>query len=211
MAKSFRPVGSKARIWAPLAYTPQDASDDARHNNGWDMIARLKPGVTLDYARQRLDVVNKRNTERLPNLRKLVEDAKFQTKIIGTRDELVKCVRPTLYLLQAAVAFVLLIGCVNVANLLLVRANVRMRELAIRFSLGAGRLRMARQLLTESLTLATLGGLLGVLAGYGGLRSLLLLGATGLPRGADIRLPGPAPALTAAIPPVAGIGFRPAP
>ena len=211
MAERFQPLGSKARIWTPFAYTPQEASDGQRHNNCCPMIARLQNGVTLDYAWQRLDVVNRRNTERFPNLRKLVEDAKFQTKIIGTRDELVKSVRPTLYLLQAAVAFVLLIGCVNVANLLLVRANVRTKELAIRFSLGAGRLRMARQLLTESLTLATLGGLLGVLAGYGGLRALLLLGAKELPRGGDIHLSGAALTFSAAIAVFTGIVFGLAP
>jgi predicted permease len=211
MPESFRPVGTYARLWIPFAFTPQQMSDDARHINNWAMIARLQPGVTLDYARRRLDVVNKRNTERLPKFRKLVEDAKFQTKIAGMRDELVKNVRPTLYLLQAAVAFVLLIGCVNVANLMLVRANVRMKELAIRFSLGAGRMRMARQLLTESLTLAVLGGLVGVLAGYAGLRALLVLGAKELPRGTDIRLSGGALAFSAGIAVLTGLVFGLAP
>ena len=101
---------------------------------------------------------------------------------------MVKDVRPTLYLLQAAVAFVLLIGCVNVANLMLVRSNIRMKELAIRFSLGAGRLRLARQLLTESITLAVAGGLLGLLTGFAGVRLFAWLGARDLPRGTDIHM-----------------------
>lgn len=207
MPESFRPLGFEARVWIPFAFTPQQMSDDARHNNNWGMIARLQPRVTLEYARQRLAVVDKRNIEVSPKLRKLLEDARFQTKIVTTRDELVYSVRPTLYLLQAAVAFVLLIGCVNVANLMLVRANVRMKELAIRFSLGAGRMRMARQLLTESLTLAALGGLLGALTGYAGLHALLLLGAKELPRGGDIRLSGRALAFSAGIAVLTGIVF----
>jgi predicted permease len=211
MPESFRPMGSDARVWVPLAFTAQQMSDDSRHNNRWAMIARLKSGVTLEYARQRLAVVDRRNVERLPKYRKLLEDAKFQTRIVGMRDELVKNVRPTLYLLQAAVAFVLLIGCVNVANLMLVRTNVRMKELAIRFSLGAGRIRMARQLLTESLTLAALGGLLGALTGYAGLRALLLLGAKELPRGSDIRLSGGALAFSAGTAILTGLIFGLAP
>ena len=91
------------------------------------------------------------------------------------QDELVRDVRPILYLLQAAVAFVLLIGCVNLANLMLVRSNVRMKELAIRFSLGAGRWRIARQLLIESLTLAVLGAVLGIAVGLGGVKLLVSL------------------------------------
>ena len=207
MPESFRPLGFEARVWVPFAFTPQQMSDDARHNNSWAMMARLQPGVTLDYARQRLAVLDRRNVERLPKLRKLLEDAKFQTRVVETRDELVKSIRPTLYLLQGAVAFVLLIGCVNVANLMLVRANVRMKELAIRFSLGAGRLRMTRQLLTESLTLSALGGLLGILTGYAGLRALVLLGAKELPRGGDIRLSASAMAFSAGIAMLTGLVF----
>jgi len=172
------------------------------------MIARLQPGVTLDYAWQRLDVVNKRNTERLPKLRKLVEDAKFQTKIAGMRDELVKNVLPTLYPVAGG-------GSIRAADRLRqrgepdagARANVRMKELAIRFSLGAGRMRMARQLLTESLTLAVLGGLVG----YAGLRALLVLGARELPRGGDIRLSGGALAFSAGIAVLKGLVFGLAP
>jgi predicted permease len=207
MPEGFRSPGSEARLWVPFAFTPQQMSDDARHNNGPVMMARLQPGVTLEYARQRLAVVDKRNIERLPKLRKLLEDAKFQTKIVWMRDELVKNVRPTLYLLQAVVALVLLIGCGNVASLMLVRVNVRMKELAIRFSLGAGRIRVARQLLTESLILAALGGALGVLTGYAGLRALLLLGAKELPRGGDIRLSGGALAFSAGIALLTGLVF----
>src|SRR5207342_433858 len=105
-------------------------------------------------------------------------------------DEMIQDIKPTLYLLQGAVIFVLLIGCVNVANLMLVRSNIRMKELAIRFSLGAGRWRLARQLLTESVTLAALGGLLGLAVGSAGINLLMYLGAKELPRGENIQMDG---------------------
>jgi len=123
------------------------------------------------------------------------------------KDEMVRDIKPTLYLLQAAVLFVLLIGCVNVANLMLVRSNIRMKELAIRHSLGAARGRLARQLLTESVTLAGLGGLLGILLAYGGVRVLALLGAQALPRGAALHLDAGALAFSAAVAGLTGLIF----
>ena len=131
------------------------------------MIARLKAGVTVAYAQQRVDALNASLAEEFPKYRKLLEDSRFRTKVVPLSDELAGAVKPMLYLLQAAVGLVLLIGCVNVANLMLVRLNVRMKELAIRFSLGADRWRLCRQLLTESIALAVLGGMLGVLTGFG--------------------------------------------
>jgi predicted permease len=207
MPEGFSDPGSEARIWVPLTFAPKLTTDDGRHNNNWGMIARLKPGVTLSNARERIDALNKFQVERAGKLRKLLEAARFGTVVLGLKDLMVRDVRPTLYLLQAAVAFVLLIGCVNVANLMLVRSNIRMKELAIRFSLGAGRLRLGAQLLTESVTLAALGGLLGILTGYAGVRLLSYLGTKDLPRGAAIQMDAGALIFSAAVAILTGLAF----
>jgi len=99
-------------------------------------LRRLKPGVTLAQAQERIDDLNRRNLDLFPQYRQLLINARFGTRVAGLKDELVRDIRPTLYLLQIAVAVVLLIGCVNLANLMLVRSNVRMKEFAIRHSLG---------------------------------------------------------------------------
>ncbi len=209
MPEGFQPTRVReSRIWVPFAFRKEQTTDDARHNNNWSMIGRLKPGVTIAQAQKRIDALNKINIERFPQYRKLLEDVRFGTVVRGLKDELVRDVRPTLYLLQAAVAFVLLIGCVNIANLMLVRSNIRIKELAIRFSLGAGRLRLGRQLLTESVTLAVLGGLLGLAVGFGGIRALvLLIGNNDLPRGANLAMNGTVLGFSAAVAICAGIAF----
>jgi predicted permease len=207
MPSEFARLGGDTRIWVPFAFTQKQTSDDARHSNNWDMIARLKTGVTLDYAQQRIEALNKANLDLFPKYRDILLAAKFGTRVVGWKDELVREVRPTLYVLQAAVAFVLLIGCVNLANLMLVRSNVRLKELAIRHSLGAGRWRLARQLLTESVSLSVLGGLFGVLVGYGGVRLLSFVGARELPRGDTISIDGGVLLFTAAVALVTGALF----
>jgi predicted permease len=207
MPDGFADPRSEARLWVPLTFAPAQTTDDARHSNSWDMVARLKPGVKLQYAQQRIDALNKRQVERSGRLRKLLEDARFGTVVLGLKDEMVQDIRPTLYLLQAAVVFVLLIGCVNVANLLLVRSNIRMKELAIRFSLGAGRWRLSGQLLIESVTLAVLGGALGIVTGLGGVRLLTYLGTGDLPRGAGIQMDGQVLAFSAALAVLTGLVF----
>jgi hypothetical protein len=103
------------------------------------MIARLAPGATIGAAQQRVNAVNRYNVEHAGKLRTLLENARYGTVIQGLKEQMTEDVRPILYLLECAVGFVLLIGCVNVANLMLVRSNVRMKELAVRHSLGAGR------------------------------------------------------------------------
>jgi predicted permease len=201
------PGDDDVRIFTSFAFTPQQTSDMARHSNNWGMIARLKPGVSLAQAQERINDLNRRNLDLFPQFRQLLINARFGTKVVGLRDELVRDIRPTLYLLQIAVAVVLLIGCVNLANLMLVRSNVRMKEFAIRHSLGAGRWRLARQLLTESVALALMGGALGIAVAYAGVRLLSYLGAKDLPRGATIGMDPGALAFTAAIALATGMVF----
>ena len=207
MPEGFAQPGREARLWTPLTWEPQQATDDARHNNNWDMVARLKPGVSVALAQQRIDALNRRSVENAGKLRKLLENARFGTLVRGLKEELVGDIRPTLYLLQCAVAFVLLIGCVNVANLMLVRSNIRMKELAIRYSLGAGRGRLAGQLLIEAMALAAIGGVFGVVTGMAGVRLLALIGTSELPRGESIHVDGAVLAFSAAVAVLTGLVF----
>ncbi len=207
MPASFGIPGDDVRIYTSFAFTKEQTSDQARHSNNWGMVARLQPGVSVAQAKERIDDLNRRNLDIFPQLRDLLINARFATKVVDMREELVRDVRPTVYLLQIAVGVVLLIGCVNLANLMLVRSNVRMKEFAIRYSLGAARWRIARQLLTESVVLALAGGALGIAVAYGGVRLLSYLGAKDLPRGADLQVDPGALAFTAAVALLTGMVF----
>jgi predicted permease len=180
MPPSFRFGTSKAQIWTPMAFNDDDKKDKQRHGNNMNMIARLRAGATLAEAQSQVDAVNKRGLEQDPYA-KLVLDAGFHTTVADFHEDLVAQARPMLILLQSGVLFLLLIGTVNLANLLLVRASARAKEFSVRQVLGAGRVQLARMLVTETLVLALAGGLLGLALGWAGLRGLEALGADDLP------------------------------
>ena len=206
MPETFAQPGREARLWTPLTWEPRQGTDDGRHSNNWEMVARLKPVVTVGLAQQRIDAFNRHNIENSGRVRKLLENARFGTTVQGLKEELVGDVRPMLYLLQCAVAFVLLIGCVNVANLMLVRSNIRMKELAIRYSLGAGRGRLAN-CSSKPWHLASIGAVFGVLTGMAGVRLLALIGTADLPRGQSIEMDGTVLAFSAAVAVLTGLVF----
>jgi predicted permease len=194
MPKGFAFLDDEVRMWTPIAFTAEQRQE--YHSNSWQMIARLGAGVTLEQAQQRIDALNASNMDRMPELKPLLLDAGFHTPLSLLQEDLVRDVRLSLYMLWGGVAFVLLIGCVNVANLVLVRATARAKELATRFALGARRWRVVRQLLTESLLLTVGGGAAGLLVARLGLWTLGPLGIDQLPRAGEIRLDGAAVAFT---------------
>jgi predicted permease len=177
-------------VWRPLAFTPEQKSDNSRHSNNWQNVGRLKPGATVQQAQAQIDALNLANLDRFPQYKQLLIDAGFRTRVSRLQDNVVRDVKGTLYLLWGGALFVLLIGCVNVANLVLVRSRVRLKELATRVALGAGRGRIARQLVTESVLLTLASAAAGLLVGYGVLRVLGTLNIQDLPRGSEIRLDG---------------------
>jgi predicted permease len=146
-----------------------------------------------------VDTLNARNLDRFPQFREIIVNTGFHTNTVSLQADLVRDVKQTLYLLWAGAAFVLLIGGVNVANLMLVRATARLKELATRHVLGASLGRLARQLLTETTLLTLTGGLFGLLLGYWTLRAISRLGIERLPRANDIRLDAVVFAFTLAI------------
>jgi predicted permease len=161
-------------VWLPFQIDPN--STDQGHY--FSAVGRLKPGVTLDQAKARLQLSAQEFRAKFPNA--LPPQAGFT--IDRLRDVLVRNVRSTLLVLAGAVSFVLLIACANVANLLLVRATGRRREIGVRAALGAGRGRIVRQLLTESVVLSAAGGVLGLFLGIAGIRALLAINTANLPR-----------------------------
>jgi predicted permease len=154
-------------LWMPLAFEPGDLRRD---NPSLVVFGRLKPGVTLAGAQAEMNAITRRLEEEYPQTNKGVG-----ARVVLLQKDIVATLTPALELLFACVSFVLLIACSNVANLLLARAAGRQKEIAVRVAMGAGRLRLVRQLLTESTLLATLGGAVGVLLAFGMLRLLPVL------------------------------------
>jgi predicted permease len=184
----FRFLWNDIGVWLPAAFTPEQKADSQRHSNNWQMIARLKPGATVEQAQQQLDALNARNDKRFPQFSQILKDAGFRSLAFDFQRDLVREVRPVLYLLWGGVLFVLLIGCVNIANLVLVRATGRVRELATRHALGADAGRIRRQLMTETTLLALAGGFGGLLVGRWLLGLVPALGLDDLPRGFEVRM-----------------------
>jgi predicted permease len=169
-----------ADFWQPLAINPASAPRGA-HFLG--VVGRLADGVDLAHANEEIKTVAGRLAAQYPD-----SNANESADVVSLKDQIVGNIRPTLLTLFGAVGLVVLIGCMNVANLLLVRGAVREREIAVRRALGAGRARVAVQLLTESLVLAIAGGALGVVLGQLALEPIRRLGAQALPRVADITM-----------------------
>lgn len=166
--------GPPTEVYVPFQLDP-NTSDQGHY---FQVVARLKPGVSLEQAKARLQASAGEYRAKFPN----AIGPKDGFTVAAYREAVVGDIRPVLLVLLGAVFLVLLIACANVANLLLVRAAGRRREIAIRAAIGAGRGRMIRQLLTESVLLSLAGGALGLLLGYIGIRALLAVNTAGLPR-----------------------------
>ena len=199
MPESFRFNRDEA-IWTPMAF----AVDQAQNHSGHFLsaVGRLRLGVTLEQANAEMVTIAGRLAAQYPE-----SNTGWSVKLAPLLEFSVRSIKPALLVLLAAVAFVLLIACVNVANLLLVRVAGRQRELAVRAALGAGRARIMRQLLTESLLLALLGGAAGSLLAKLGMNLLLAFAPQDLPRMSDVSLDGRALGFTTAITLLTGVIF----
>jgi predicted permease len=199
MPRTFYFPTRDVQLWTPLRLASEDYSD--RGNSFIEAVGRLRDGVTFEDARADLDVVVDRLAQTYP------ENAETGVSFFRMRDEYSPRFKLMLQALCGASLCILLIACTNLANLLLVRAGARERELAVRAALGAGRERLARQLITESITLALIGGAAGVLVAVIGIRVLSVLIPTTLPIGTapglDLRLLGIAGLFTL----LTGLGF----
>jgi len=172
----------KTELWKPLA--PDERMRGARGAFWLPIVGRFKPGVTRAQAQADLEVITTQIQQQFPDM------AGYGVNVVPVLEQSVGFIRRALMIMFVAVLFVLLIACANVANLLLARAAVRQREVSIRAAMGAGRRRIVRQLMTESMLLAVLGGALGVLLAWWGLKLLIGLSPADIPRLENIRLDG---------------------
>src|SRR5688500_3198936 len=186
LPRGFHFLDPEVKLWLPVAFTDREKSDDSRHSNNWQYLARLKPRRTVEQAHQQIDALNTRNLDRCPALKQMLINARFHTAVVPLQAQLVRDLRSTVFLLWGGVVFVLLVGAVNITHLMLLRSAARMKELATRHALGAGLGRIARQLLTETVLLSGAGGALGLAVGYTGVRALSRFGLERTPQGTDI-------------------------
>jgi predicted permease len=187
MPSSFRYPTPDTDVWAPESVLSNDSvGPRVRDNRIFESVARLRDGISLEQAQADLNAVVARLAAEHPP-----SNAEWSAATVGPlRTAIVGDVDRALVVVLAVVGFILLIGCANLANLLLARGAARSREIAMRTALGAGWMRIVRQLLTESLVLALLGGVLGLVLAVWGVKTVLALSADTLPRVEDVRIDG---------------------
>jgi predicted permease len=193
LGEEFHFLGQRERrFYLPIPFTEEQRTPASLHNNNFEMIARLAPGATIEQANSQIAALDLSLLDDVPfpNFGQILEDAGYHVVVRDLRSDLLRDIRPTFMMLWVGVAFVLLIGCLNIANLMLARSNVRTRELATRMALGSGPRRIARQLLTEAVLLSLLGGVLGLGIGAAGLSLVAGMGVDDLPRGAQVGIDG---------------------
>jgi putative ABC transport system permease protein len=200
MPPTFYFIDRTNQFWTPMAFTAQQAQNRGGHSLA--VIGQLKAEAGLDQASAEMVAIADRLAAQYPEV-----NQGWNVKLTPLLEYTVRSIKPALLALLGAVGFVLLIACVNVANLLLARAAGRQKEIALRTALGAGRWRIVRQLLTESVLLSLAGGVMGLLLAKWGLDALLKLVPQELPRMSDVSLDGRVLAFSAAITLVTGLVF----
>ena len=189
LPRDFHFLSGKAQIFRPAAHGPDDLKPNQRHNNNYLMLARLAPNANLPEAQAQVDAFNRQQLNDDP-FAEIVRNAGYHSGVYPLHADHVRDVRPILLLLQAGVLALLLIGGVNLVNLLLIRANGRAKEFAVRQALGAGRRHLMREIMLETVLLSLGGGLLGLIFGAFSIDLLTKLGTDQLPLGATIRFDG---------------------
>jgi predicted permease len=186
MPRDFLFLNPEVRLWIPLALTPDQKQ--ARHNNNWYNVGRLRPGATLQQVKSQVNALNAANDQQFPQFRAFI--AGFETKVSPLKELLVRDVKGSLHFLWGGALLLLLIGGLNTGSLVIARTSVRTREMGTRLALGAKPGRVARQLITENLVLAFAGGLLGLILTFALVRGLKAAGLDSFPRSAEVRIDG---------------------